>query len=189
MDSNHLVPAESAGRPVCRFSFAPTFPERKLADAIGPARSAGSGRWVARIPEHAGHRRAQSEVGGRQPGNSARRCCSPRRPKNQSQPCTCDRLESQNLPLRASITLKHAFGLYRSRWPSAMRRSTCIPSVAVEPGFSSIYNAKVSDAAAMPDAFVWWENRTDSRGAWNWRALPLSLGAVPPQCPAGEHAR
>jgi hypothetical protein len=66
------------------------------------------------------------------------------------------------------------------------RRSTSIPSIAVEPGSSSTYNAKVSDAA-MRDAFMWWENRTDSRGAWNWRTLPLSLGAV--RCPAGEDGR
>src|ERR1700730_296592 len=31
-----------------------------------------------------------------------------------------------------------------------------------------------------------WENRVDSRGAWNWRALPPSLGAIPPRCPAGR---
>jgi hypothetical protein len=102
------------------------------------------------------------------------------------------RLRQAEKPKLASESVDHAEARFWSlQIPVALghaRRSTCIRSIAVEPGSSSIYNAKVSDAA-MRDAFMWWENRADSRGAWNWRALPLRLGAVPPRCPAGEDGR
>jgi hypothetical protein len=66
MDSNHLVPQKVLGAPYVGFRSHRRFRSGNSLTQLGQ-RAVPAARRVARIPQHAGRRRARSEVGGRQP--------------------------------------------------------------------------------------------------------------------------
>src|SRR3984893_16906334 len=99
------------------------------------------------------------------------------------------------MPIRSKSTARSVLAGLRARSLESGRERATGKSIAVATNSSASWRVGKMRTLGPPKRSAFATrllpalpvgNRVDPRGAWNWRAFPPSLGAVPPRCLAGR---